>query len=108
MLAMSRGKTVEPLRPLTLDNKANIKYTSARFDVRWLHTINIYIPTLGKCIIGLIAACLLHIHLYVHTPDRYLFTRSALPSSGGVVGGIYIHQKDICLHKSVVVCLVHM
>ena len=35
MLAMSRGKTVEPLRPLTLDNKGTLR----RFDVRWLHTI---------------------------------------------------------------------
>ena len=42
MLAMSRGKTVEPLRPLTLDNKAlyGIYSTLRRFDVRWLHTIN--------------------------------------------------------------------
>ena len=53
-------------------------------------------------------SCMPTPHTFVHKPDRYLFTRSALPSSGGVVGGIYIHQKDICLHKSVVVSLVHM
>ena len=38
MLAMSRGKTVEPLRPLTLENIA--ESTLRRFDVRWLHIYN--------------------------------------------------------------------
>ena len=40
VLARSHGKTGEPLRPLTLENKALYgKYsTLRRFDVRWLHT----------------------------------------------------------------------